>query len=174
MNTYIIKIIKNQKTFMTLCADNNVNYDNCIWWQLSKLVKLLQSSKLAKDELISEIEKNVEYFRCYVEIDHADLVINLDTNTMNKPSVPVYRFNEVKQETCCIDLLKENGQYFAVYEDGSKYQMKNVNYNYDLLIANEVTLDEFISIADFIDSLVAGDETDYILNGEKVMRFNCI
>lgn len=174
MNNYIIRIIKNQKPFITLCADSNVNYDNCIWWQLSKLVKLLKTSQANKDELLNEIREHIEYFHFCTEVAHIDLTINLDTNTMDKPLVPLYRFDDVKQAVCCIDLLEENEQYFAVYEDGSKYLMKNVNYNYDLLSASKVTLDEFISIADFIDSLVAGDETDYILNGEKVMRFNCI
>ena len=174
MSNYTVKIIKNNQTIITLAANQNIDYDNYLWWQLSKLVKVLKNGFTSKEDLVSKIEKNVEHFQPSKESDYSNLIIDLDNNEMDKPLVPLYRFEDVNQNNCCIDLLKEDNQYFAVYEDGSKYQMQNVNFDCVLLNKEKVTLDEFIKVADFIDSLVIEDETDYVLNNQLVMRFNCI
>ena len=173
MSTYTVQI-KKQNTIITFNANSNINYDNILWWELSKLVKILKKEFTSNEDLIQEIENNSGYFKMGTA-DHTDLVIDLDQNTMDKPMVPLYKFDEVNPANCCIALRKEGNNYFAIYDEDEQYLMNKVSFaKLALLNKDQVTLDEFIEIADFINTLTENDESDYVLNDQLVLRFNNI
>ena len=174
MSKYTIQIKTNIQNICTLAANENINYDNILWWQLNVLALTLKDKLFSHQDLLKRIEAACPYFKGIDSADHYDIVINLDTNTMNKPNVPLYRFDEVNQKECGIDLLIEVDNYFAVYEDGQKLPMKKVEFDVDLLRKEIVTIDEFIEISGFIDELTKEDESDFILNNQLVLRFNNI
>ncbi len=95
---------------------------------------------------------------------------------MNKPVVPLYKFDQVKPEECCVSLLRDGDDFYAIYDESEEsILMRKVSFEkLDLLSKKEVTLDQFIEISDFINILTENDESDYVLNNQLVLRFNNI
>lgn len=175
MIPYIVKIIKNQQS-ITLSADGNIDYDNYLWSALYKLVKVLKEGFVSKEELSIKLSNDHSFFSLYEENSYSNLVIDLDHNLMDMPIIPIYEFNEVNPAECCIAIKNINDKFYAVYEDGSEYQMANVNFDdVSLLRKKQVTIDEFLKVSSFIASIIkTPDDSDFILNNELVMRFNNI
>ena len=173
MYEYQVTIKNNNKIICTVGA-NSIDYDNILWWQLAKLVRTVKKGFSSKEELLNKIENETEYFHRTRSNSKSNITIDLDKNTMNKPYFPLYQPEEVCPEVCCISLKTKNGKYYAVYEDECENEMPNVSFNkVNLLNKPVVTLDEFLTISEFVDSLVyTGENTDYVLNNELIIRFN--
>lgn len=174
MNDYTIKIIKNGKA---ICAfgGHNMNYDNVLWWQLSELLKILKEGFNSKKELVEKVEQETDYFREDNDYDETTPEIDLDNQTISLPFFPIYKLNEVSKENCCIDLEKNNDEFYAVYDEDEKYKLEKVLFrNLELLKKNRVSFEEFKLISSFVDELLSKGETDYLLNNKFVVRFNCI
>ena len=102
------------------------------------------------------------------------LTIDLDANTVDMPLFPLYKFEEVEPDMCCISLKLKDGKYYSVYEDGEEYEMYYVTFDrVDLLKAKKLTIDEMMIVINFVNELVDKyNDTDFILNNELVIRFN--
>lgn len=171
MSYYTVKIIKNKQTLLLLAANDTICDDNFLWWKLGELVDLCQNNKLS----IKEIAQKTKVF-FELQNDNQtifDVVVDLDSQTITKPFFPIYNFEEVNPETCCISLVKKGDTYYSKYDDGSEYEMKNVDFDCeDLLHKKIVSLSDFKKISEFVISITEGNETDFVLNNHCVIRFN--
>lgn len=173
MKDYTIAIKKNNEIICTV-GGNNMDYDNVIWWQLSKLLEIVEKGFNSKDELASVIESETEYFELTDDANES-AILDLDNKTISLPTFPLFNLEEVCPEECCISLKIKDDQYYAVYEDGQEYLMENVEFDDVKLLKKEnVSLEEFKKISNFVDKLIINGETDYLLNHKHVIRFNCI
>lgn len=175
MIPYIVNIIKNNKT-ISLKADSNIDYDNYLWACLNQLVKLLKEGFASSEELTNKLNEVSSYFSICKEDNYSNLVIDLDNNLMDMPSIAIYEFDEVNPNECCISLKIDDNKVYAVYEDGSTYLMQNVNFDdVNLLKKKQVSIDEFIKVSTFISSIIkTPDDSDFVLNNQLVIRFNNI
>ena len=172
MYEYLISIKNNNKIICTVGA-NNLEYDNVLWWQLEKLIKIVKEGFNSKEDLLSRIENKCEYFHRTKTSKNCNVLIDLDKGIMNKPFFPVYKPEEVSKENCCIDLKIKDGKHYAVYEE-EEFPMEYISFKKpELLNKKEVTLDECLEITEFVSSLLNPSEiTDYVLNNESIIRFN--
>lgn len=173
MSYYTVKIIKNKQTLLLLAANDTICDDNFLWWKLGELVDLCQKGELSiktisqKTEVFFEIKDN-DQFEC-------DVVVDLDNQTITKPFFPIYSFDEVNPETCCISLVKKGDKFYSKYDDGSEYEMKHVSFDCeDLLHKKIVSFSDFKKISEFVISITEGNETDFVLNNHCVIRFNIL
>ena len=172
MYDYTIRIKKDNRTICAIGA-NHLQYDNVIWWQLAKLVKIVSGGFATVEQLAKMIEDGTEYFHQAAEYADSDPVLDLDSETIDMPWFPVYKQEEVCPEECCISLKIKDGKYYSVYEDGEEYLMNNVEFDdADLLKKRTVSLKEFKKVCDFVDRIIMNDETDFVLNKELIIRFN--
>ena len=175
MKDYTITVKRNNQKICSV-GGCNMNYDNVIWWQLNKLVEIVQSGFETKDDLISKIENGTEYFHEDNDLPNNDApILNLDSKTIEVPFIPVYRPEEVSKEECCIDLKIRDGEYYSVYDDDEEYKMEKVEFDdVELLRKRTMSFDEFAKVSAFIDKLIVSGETDFVLNNRLIIRFNCI
>lgn len=172
MYDYTIKIKKDNKI---ICAVGGhlISYDNILWWQLDKLVKIATSPFKTKRELLKRIESETEYFREAKTFYKKDPVLDLDNMTIDMPYFPLYKPEEVCPEDCCISLKIKDGKYYAVYEETDEYPMEYVEFDdVALLKKKRATLNEFQKVCDFVNTIIKSDETDFVLNNELIIRFN--
>ena len=172
MNDYNLTIKKNNQVMCTV-GGHNVNYDNYLWWQLEKLINIVESGFDSKEDLISKIESNTEYFRESDEEYEDNPVLDLDNMTIDMPVFPVYKQEEVSPEECCINLKTIDGELYADYGDDEVYLMDHVSFDdVSLLTKKNVSIEEFKKVCRFVSSIIEDDKTDFVLNESLIIRFN--
>ena len=173
MFDYIINIKKNGRIICSFGSKNMVGYDNVQWWQLDKLVSICNFGFNDVKSLINQVESETEYFHFVKEPISNDSTLDLDNETIEMPSFPIYKKEDANPNECCISLKEINGQIYADYGDEELYLMKHVSFdNVDLLMKRTVTLNEFKKVCNFVDALLSTEDTDFVLNNNYVIRLN--
>lgn len=169
---YILNVYAGNE-FVCCLGGKHMNYDNVIWWQLSKVIKEYRGKKITKEELQNTIETVSEYFVVLenVEAIKGEPSIDLINETIEKPELSIYNFDEVTKESCDFSLVKENGKYWSQYDVEQLYPMENVSFNEDLLNKKVVSFNELLEINEFVETL---SDREYILNNNKVLVLNLI
>ena len=168
-----IQIKKENKIICVLNGRYVMDYDNFQWSELALLVNVARKGFKDKEEFLKNLEEAGSRFY-EVEAGSSDSpILDLDTNTFILLSFPIYKFEEVNKDNCCIDLLKKDDRYYAVYED-EEVLMNYVSFDKDLLTKTTMTFDELSKVNDFVNSLLDTGYTDFVLNNECVIRLNCM
>lgn len=173
---YAINVYYGEKYICSLVAKYAGGYDNVIWWQLDKLIKEYQDSKVSKELFETTIDTVTEYFH-YVSEDLSkieDFKIDFLNKTVSLPTHPIYSYEEF--ENCWGDVLKfinEDGKDYIIYEETHKYPLRHVEFDEEILMKEIVTFDEFKMIEEFYSRLM-DDDQEFILNGNKILKFNMI
>lgn len=166
------RIIKDGKTAFVLGERYVCGFDNYEWENLVAVLDILSNNSLEDAKKKIDEETN---FTVVGDCDYDIQVINLDDKTIDMPYFPVYEPSEVSRDNCCIDMRIDGDKYYAIYDDGDEYEMPHVTFDrVDLLKAKKVNFDEFMLVAKFAIELM-GDygDSDFVLNKELIIRFNC-
>ena len=172
---YILNVYKDGE-FLFAVGGNYMDYDNVIWWQLEELVKVVRSNNSSKEKLLEDIQDKAFYFKYVLnEVEEHSPSIDIKKEFIDMHWMPIYEFEDVCQDECCIDLVKIDDKYFAKYCDDNLYPMPNVEFDEKLLRKTRVSFDEFLKISNFMNSIQdLENDTDFILNNSKVLRLNSI
>lgn len=170
---FVVSIKKDNKVFCKL-GGKHTAYDDIMWWQLEKLVKILEEGFESKEDLVEKVESETEYLHLTCDEYDADCEIDLDNQTVVLPFIPLYRPEDVCKEECCIDLKVIDGKYYAVYDVDDEYPMTYVYFEKEeLLDKKNVSMNEFKEITTFINNIINEyNDTDFVLNDKFILRFN--
>jgi len=171
---YAINVYYENKYICSLIAKHAGGYDNVIWWQLDELIKEYKDKKITKELFKNKIEETSEYFH-YVDEDLSNVEkfkIDFFYNIVSLPTHPIYSYEEF--DKCWGDSIKltnEDGKDYIIYDGTNKYLLQHVEFNEELLMKEIVSFEEFKLIEEFYSGLME-NECDYILNNNKILRFN--
>ena len=168
---YVLNIYK-ENEFLFAIGGRHMNYDNVIWWQLGKLIKVVKNGKeLSTEELIKNIQAEAEYFVTVLDHPHDQgSVMDIAKETINVPHLQLYSFEDAIFYNCGRELVKENGVLMVKYEACDEvFDVDYAEFDLSLLQKEVLTFDEFNVIASFIDDLLHQDKVDVIINNEKYL-----
>ncbi len=171
---YAINVYYGDEYVCSLIAKHAGGYDNVIWWQLKELIKEYENKKITKEQIKNTIEETSEYFH-YVDDDLSNIEkfkIDFLNKIVSLPTHPIYSFEEF--DDCWGDVAKlmiEGDEVYIVYEETNKCLLKHVEYNEKILMKEIVTFEEFKLITEFYSCLME-DDYDFVLNGNKILKFN--
>ena len=167
---YILNVYKDEK-FLYAIGGKNMNYDNVIWWQLSKMISVINKNAEADpNTLLKLIREECEY-----------LQIVLDKPYLNKPSldltnktIEINHMNLYDFEDVALNFDKELvkiGELYKIKFKGEKEQfdIKYIEYDLKLLEKTKLTFEELLTVSDFIHKLIDTNEVDYIINTQKAL-----
>ena len=162
-----INIKKENKIIMTVGLRYTLGYDNFQWGRLAEIIDALEKGTINKLDYLNVLSSD--------GAECVEAIIDLDNKTItNIPSFPLFDFEEVNKDNCCIDLLRREDGFYAQYEDEEVY-MSDVVFNEDLLRKTTYTFDDIKKISNFVTDLTEnGGLTDFILNNKCVIRLNNI
>lgn len=171
---YAINVYNGDKYVCSLIAKNAGGYDNVIWWQLDELIKECQDKKVTKELIEKTIDNTSEYFH-YINEDLSNVEkfkIDFLNKIVSLPTHPIYSYEEFYDSWGdTAKLVNEDGKDYIIYEEKDKYLLQHVEFNEELLMKEIVTFDEFMLIEEFYSRLME-DDNDFILNGNKILKFN--
>ena len=174
MNDYTIKIRKNGKIICALGGEN-MNYDNVLWLELSKLLSIVKKGFQNKNELLDIVASQTDYLKETYTFDDTDGVIDLDLQTIDIPQISFFKLDEVSQNDCFIELEKKNGKYYAIYEGGEKFPVFDLLLDEPkLLTERTLTFNDFEKLSYLIETLVNIGENDVVVNNNYLLRLSYI
>ena len=164
---YVLNVYKDNN-FIFGIAGSHMNYDNVLWWQLEKVINIVNNIK-NENELVDCITKNTEYFNIVLDKEYiGEPILNLTNKTIDIKNINVYDFKDVTYTNVGRDLKIINDEYYICY-DNELFLVDNVNFDEELLLKKTLTFDEFFKVSTFFQDLQKDYETDFILNNNKAI-----
>lgn len=164
---YILNVFRN-KEFLFAIGGKHMNYDNVIWWQLDKVINIVESGCYSKEQLIDSIVNNTEYFKIILneECSFGDK-LDITNKTIVKPCLQLFALDEVNYKNCSRELLKIDNKYFIkIEDDDDMYDVCHKEFDIRLLMKKEISFEEYKIISKFIDDLLNEYQNDIIINNE--------
>ena len=178
---YVLNVYYGEKYICSLGARNAGGYDNVIWWLLKNFIETFNNKEMSRKLLEETIEQNEEgpiydYFHVINEdlSNNEEYKIDFLNKKISLPTHPLYSPEEFKE--CWGDVaevVNQDGVYYMIYEESEKFLLKHIEFDEKLLIKEVVTFDEFFLIEEFYSKLM-DEDYDYILNNNKIIKFNII
>ena len=154
--------------FVVAIGGKHMSYDNVIWWQLDKVINIIESSFLTKEELIELIINNTEYFDIILDEECTfGNKLDITNKTIVKPCLQLFDLNEVCYKNCSRELMKIDNRYFIKIDgDNDIYDIYHKDFDISLLTKEEISFEEYKIISKFIDDSLNECQTDIIINNE--------
>lgn len=168
---YVLNIYRNEK-FLFAIGGKHMNYDNIIWWQLGKLVNIIEEfGEENKEILIDKIVNNTEYFKIVLnKVQKCGCDLDVTNKTITVDHIQLYDLDEGKLEDFGRELKLIEGNYLVQYEGIDElFEVNHETFDIELLGKKLLTFDELKVVDSFIDSLICNDKTDIILNNKKYL-----
>lgn len=175
MSYYNFEITNGNKEILMLSAHEPF-YDNVIYWQLAKLIDVLEQGVEDERMLVSRVYSNTDYFILSSDDFDPEVIIDLKAKTVTNPST-IYLYKNI--EELSKDYLnnviyrEEDGKVYAKWDGEDEYEIKKVSINDETLFTKKVLSFEEIKILDtFIAYLIDIGEIEYLLPSGSIIRLN--
>ena len=169
---YVLNVFKGEE-FLFAIGGKHMNYVNVIWWQLEKLIDIINDSKeVSKNQLLSNIIKYTEYFNLASDgFCSKGLKLDITNKTIEVDHIQLYNFEDVTHYNCGRELVKVDGEYKIEYEacDEEPFDVDYIEFDLDLLSKKILSFDELLKVANFINGLLDEYKRDCIVNNEKFL-----
>lgn len=167
---YILNIYKDEK-FLYAIGGKNMNYDNVIWWQLSKLINVINKNpEVEPSKLLELIKEESEYLQIVLDKPYLnEPSLDLTNKTIEINHMNLYDFEDVALNFDK-ELVKMGDLYkIKYYGEDELFDVKYIESDLSLLEKTKLSFDELLTIANFIHELIDTNEVDYIINNKKAL-----
>ena len=177
MSQTIFKIQDGSEDIAMLSA-NQVDWDNVSYWQVAKLINVIEQGTDDFRMFISRVYSDTDYFRLSILDSDPDVVIDIEAETVtNFFDTAIYSNIKELSEDYPEDVVyrEEDGKAYAKWYGEDEYEIKKVYFDQEELFTKKVlTFDEVKKLDTFIGYLLDMGDIEYILPSGSIIRLNSI
>lgn len=167
--------IQNGSEDIAMLSAHNVDYDNVSYWQVAKLINVIEQGIDDIRMFISRVYSDTDYFRLSTLDSDPDVVIDIEAETVtNFFGTSIYsNIKELSEDYPVEDVAyrEENGKAYAKWKYDNEYEIKKVYFDQEELFTKKVlTFDEVKKLDTFIGYLLDMGDLEYILPSGSIIR----